>query len=168
MSINHVLSDVTFPPDQLASWVRARASKEPWLLLDLGTNGYNDPTSPGGLQYASVEWHTANLRKAIAKFRAATGDPGTKILLRTAFPRDLDTSTSYYQQAAIRVSQQDANVICCDTFGAATAGGGYATAVSNGWMADAVHRSTAGKEAFERMFDAIIGGGNWTHSATVG
>lgn len=160
-TLGQILSDDAMVPETLKTFLDIRASRSPWFIIDKGSN----PTS--GL-VATKDWHIHQLRKAIAKLRTACGDQSARILLRTSYQSSTDSSTIYYQQAAIEVARRDFNVICVDTFGASVAGGGYSTAVTKGWMGDTVHRNTSGRAALERMFNAIVSGNSWTYLSDLG
>jgi hypothetical protein len=141
--------------------------REPWFLLDLGSNG-----ASFGINQSA---HEAILIRIIEKFRQISKNPNAKVILTTAYPGNSGTVDSpagtYYSKAAIAVASRMRNVMCIDTYKAAADGGGYATAVANGWFGgspDGTHRVASGRAARAAMFAAIVSGAAWTWSSTLG
>jgi len=161
--IGYNLGPNQFPEERLGSFIRTRSTRRPWFLVDLGTNG----TIP----YSSAEIHASRMCRLIEKLRRCANDSSAPVILRTAYPGNGDGASRYNQLAAIQVANRVRNVVCIDTFSAAAAGGGYVSAVAKGWFGpnpDGVHRSSDGRFAFEAMFNAIVSGNPWTHSAVLG
>lgn len=109
--------------------------------IDIGTNNPNNNT---------IAQHEAKLRTLISRLRTVYWD--SYILLTTAYPRDLDGPTTYYETAAINIGATTPGVLIINTFPMVT----YAQAVTNGWMADTVHYNAAGNAAFsQRIVTAL-------------
>ncbi len=156
------------PDATIASEIKLRTHmREPWLMVDLGTNGQ---ILEGGV-YPTTAHITAQLTRLIERWRQVSGYPNMPVILRTAYPDINNRALDQYQEADLAVAARLPNVMCVDTHAAAYDGGGYTNALARGWQGpgdSGVHRGTNGRYALESMFDAIISGEDWDYSSTLG
>jgi hypothetical protein len=131
----------------LASELPLRAGRnEPWLLISVG------PNNPGT---DTQQQYEAQLTRLIEQMRYLARAPNMCVILSTSTPASGNEATWFYQLGMRAVANRMRNVTCVDVYAAARDGGGYPTAVTNGWMADTIHRNDPGRRAEMRLVETI-------------